>query len=265
MRNYQAIVLVSFGVSESKTREKSIDLLFSELKEEFNDQTIVLAYTSEIIRSILDKKGERVFNVPEALDYLKKQGIKRVFLQPTHLIAGEEYHKIISYLQDYADDFEVLSLGSPLLDKPEDYQSVANIMAKAYPLKTGEALFLMGHGSEHGMNAAYPALAFEFLRSYPNIFLGTVEGYPAFSDALGMLKAYEEKEGAIKKIYLAPLLFVAGEHAHNDMNDSSLEKSWRSQLEALGYEIEGMLQGMGELPEIRELYRDHIKRKFHRF
>ena len=68
-------------------------------------------------------------------------------------------------------------------------------------LKTEEALLLMGHGSVHSANAAYPALDFTFKQmGHEHVYVGTVEGYPELPEILEMMapKKY-------RKIFMMPL------------------------------------------------------------
>ena len=257
-KNYDVIVLVNFGVGNSEVREKSIDKLYSELKAAFPQNRFELAYTSNMIRSNLKHEGIFVHSPKSVLDMLKAEGLQRVLLFPSHLIAGSEYHKIVREAYHYRQAFENIAVGKPLLSSTEDYKNLAKIINDEYKVPKNEALILMGHGSEHGMNAAYPALAYEFLTHYQNIFLATVEGYPALSDAVALLRKYEDDQGSIQKITLAPLLFVAGVHAHDDMASKEDKLSWYSVLKNLGYNVKSKIQGLGEIPEVRSLYIEHL-------
>ena len=91
------------------------------------------------------------------------------------------------------------------------------------------------------------------IRDSPNIFLATVEAYPSMTSLLPMLKTYGPK-----KITLAPFMIVAGDHAKNDM-DGDDPSSWKSQLEAQGYETVSVLKGLGEYEGIRHLFVEHVK------
>ena len=53
-------------------------------------------------------------------------------------------------------------------------------------------------------------------------------------------------------------MVVAGDHANNDMAGDE-EDSWKTVLEAEGYEVECRLEGLGELEGIRDLYVEHVK------
>ena len=56
---------------------------------------------------------------------------------------------------------------------------------------------------------------------YKNYYVGTVEAAPCLDDVLEAVK-----EGSYKKVVLAPLMIVAGDHANNDMAGDE-EGSWR--------------------------------------
>lgn len=251
----KAIVLVNFGVSYPETRTKTIDALAHMVQEHYPDYTVVTAFTSEMIRRKLKARGDVVPpNTHLALKALGEEGYTHVYVQPTHLIAGFEYEKMLRQLNQHRASFTRVKVGNPLLAHPEDYEAVAKIMDQAYARPDDVALVLMGHGTEHFMNAAYPALGYEFERQgIKNAFVGTVEGYPDIRDIIDKLG-----ETAYKKCILAPLLFVAGDHAQNDMAGDE-EDSWKSLLTREGYEVEAQVQGMGEIPGIQELYFKHLE------
>ena len=53
-------------------------------------------------------------------------------------------------------------------------------------------------------------------------------------------------------------MLVAGDHANNDMAGDE-DDSWKSQFTAAGFEVETLIKGLGEYPEVRAIYIDHIK------
>lgn len=69
------------------------------------------------------------------------------------------------------------------------------------------------------------------------------------------MKKIEEKR--IKKVALLPFMFVAGNHAKNDM--AGEEDSWKQELEAAGYQVRPILKGLGELPSIRNIFLEHLE------
>ena len=71
------------------------------------------------------------------------------------------------------------------------------------------------------------------------------------------MKELVRKE-APKKILLAPLMVVAGDHASNDMAGDE-EDSWKSEFEREGYQVSCVLKGLGEYASIRKLFIEHAK------
>jgi sirohydrochlorin cobaltochelatase len=54
-------------------------------------------------------------------------------------------------------------------------------------------------------------------------------------------------------------MIVAGDHATNDMAGAD-EDSWKSMLEAEGYEVECVLRGIGEFAGVAGLLREHAEK-----
>ena len=88
---------------------------------------------------------------------------------------------------------------------------------------------------------------------YENVHVGTVEAYPSLESALRLIRV-----SGVKEIRLAPFMVVAGDHAINDMAGEE-EDSWKSRLEAEGYEVTSVLKGLGEYKGIQKLYAEHAK------
>ena len=88
---------------------------------------------------------------------------------------------------------------------------------------------------------------------FENIYIGTVEGYPDLS----LVKDLVRKK-APKKILLAPLMIVAGDHARNDMAGDG-EDSWKNEFLREGYEVSCLLKGLGEYEEVQKLFAEHAK------
>lgn len=127
-------------------------------------------------------------------------------------------------------------------------------MEEQEDLEPQEALLLMGHGTEHHVNPVYAALDYMFKdMGYENVHVGTVEAYPSFASVLRLVKASD-----VKKVRLAPFMVVAGDHAMNDMAGGE-EDSWKSLLEAEGYEVTCVLKGLGEYKGIQKLYAEHVR------
>lgn len=255
MSKKQAILAVSFGTSHKETRRKTIEAIEQEIRENFPICEIRRAFTSGMIMNVLKKRDSiHVDNVTEAMEKLVRDGFTSVILQPTHIINGDEYDKMKRQAMEFKDKFHTLRIGNPLLTESSDYEAVCKAIMKQFPdLKQQEALVLMGHGTGHFADAAYAALDYRFKAlGFENVFVGTVEGYPEAEDVFSQVKKYGPE-----KVILLPLMVVAGDHAVNDMAGDEPD-SWKSLFENQGYETECVLKGLGEFPEIRELYIKHV-------
>ena len=250
-----AILAVSFGTSHADTREKTIDRIEEDIQKAYPDDKVYRAWTSKmIIKKIWNRDGVKIFNVKEAMEQMKADGIKNVLVQPTHVINGIENDLMQEDVKAYADAFESISFGTPLLTTEEDNIRVAKAVAEDLQPGKENALVLMGHGTSHYANSVYAALDYRFKdMGYDNIFLGTVEAYPSLVSLMKQVHAYHPK-----KVILAPFMIVAGDHAKNDLC-SEEEDSWRSQFEKEGFEVECLLKGLGENETIRQIFIDHIE------
>lgn len=253
----KALLAVSFGTSFPDTLQKTIAAIECDLATAMPERTLRRAFTSGIIiRKLKSRDGVAIDDVPTALARLKSEGFTDVVIQPTHMMNGDEYDKLCTQAGPYADGFERLIIGRPLLSAVEDYKAVAEAVLAELPDKREDtALVFMGHGTEHHANAAYAQLEY-VLRDLGrrDVLIGTVEGYPGLEEVLRRLG----EQPNVRRIILYPLMVVAGDHARNDLAGEG-EDSWLSRLTALGYEVGSHLRGLGEYPGIRTLFTAHAR------
>ena len=251
------LMVVSFGTSYNDNRRLTIGAIEKAMQEAFPDYSVRRGFTSQIILDhVKDRDGEVIDNVGEALDRAADNGVKNLVVQPTHLMNGLEYTDLSNELAEYADAFENVVLGEPLLTSDEDFKAVAKAITDATKeYDDGEtAICFMGHGTEADSNGVYAKMQQMLAdEGFEHYYVGTVEAEPSLED---VLKAVGEKE--YKKVVLEPLMVVAGDHANNDMAGDE-EDSWKSQLQASGYEVECVLKGLGEFEGIQDIYTDHIR------
>lgn len=250
------ILAVSFGTSYNDSREKTIGAIETAIAEANPDFEVRRAFTSQIIIDKLkERDGLEIDNVEEALDRLVADGVKTLVVQPTHVMDGYEYDDLAAAVDEYKDNFDAVAMGKPLLTSDEDFAAVTKALIAATADKSAEdtAVVFMGHGTEHEANAVYTKLQECFgEEGAGNYFIGTVEATPSLDDVLsGVLL------GNYRKVVLEPLMVVAGDHANNDMAGDE-DDSWKSVMESAGLEVECLLRGMGEIPEIRQIYVDHV-------
>ena len=251
------LMVVSFGTSFNDNRRLTIGAIESAMETAFPDWSVRRGFTSQIIIDhVKSRDGEIIDNVTEALDRAVANGVKTLVIQPTHLMDGFEYNDVVDEVANYADAFEAIAIGEPLLTSDEDFQAVADaIVAATAEYDDGEtAICFMGHGTEADSNEVYAKMQ-KILTDggYANYFIGTVEAEPSVDDVLAAVQA-----GSYKRVVLRPLMIVAGDHANNDMAGDE-EDSWKSIFEAAGYEVECVVRGLGELEAIQNLFVQHAQ------
>ena len=253
----QAILVVSFGTSYNDSRDITIGAIEGAIEKAFPDYDVRRAFTSQIIIDKLEERdGLEIDNVEEALDRAVEDGVKTLVVQPTHLMDGLEYNDVVDEIAEYADQFEKVVVGEPLLTSDEDFKNVAKAITEATAeYDNGEnAICFMGHGTEAESNEIYAKLQDVLTEEgYENYFIGTVEAEPTLEDVLNQVK-----EGEYKKVVLEPLMVVAGDHANNDMAGDE-EGSWKSEFESEGYEVECLIKGLGEIDAIQQMYVAHTQ------
>lgn len=249
-----AILVVSFGTSYAENRKKTIGAIEDQIRDKFDNFQVYRAFTSKMIKGKMEREGTPVYNVTEALEAMRQDGINgTLIVQPTHVINGLEYQRMLEEAKPYESYFSQVRYGKPLLTDVKDYKELAQIVSASYAVEQDEALVLMGHGSEHYSNSAYSALEYVFRdMGKENIFVGTVEGYPGIEEVKGQIK-----KNQIKKACLVPLMIVAGDHANNDMIGE--EDSWKNQLEEEGVQVRYYLKGLGESKAVQQMFLRHIE------
>lgn len=253
-----AILVVSFGTSYNDSRDITIGAVENAIAEAYPEYEVRRAFTAQIIiDKLAERDGLEIDNVTQALDRAVADGIKNLVVQPTHLMNGLEYNDLVAELANYESDFESISVGQPLLTSDEDYAGViAAITENTQSYDDGKtAIVFMGHGTEADSNEVYSIMQSKLTEAgYENYYVGTVEAEPSLDDVISALKEH----GGYEKVVLEPLMVVAGDHANNDMAGDE-EDSWKTALTNEGYEVECLLQGLGELPAIRDIYVQHAQ------
>lgn len=254
----KAVLVISFGTSHRRTREKTLDAIEREIQKEFSDWEFRRAYTSPTIRRILkEREGITVESVEEALGRLWQEGYRMVLAQSTHVIQGYEYDRMKATIARYQEKFDALVCGEPLLTEEEDYREVARVLGQELKSfrRPGTDRILVGHGTEHEANVSYSRLRQALLQEgYEDILVGTVESSDAREDRERLMR-----ERRPRRVVLVPLLVVAGEHACRDMAGEQ-EDSWKSWLLCRGCEVECLFKGMGEYAGIRQIYLRHARK-----
>jgi len=251
------LLVVSFGTSFNDSRRLTIGAIEQAMEDAFPDWSVRRGFTAQIVIDHIQRRdGEVIDNMTQALDRAVDNGVKRLIVQPTHLMDGFEYSDVVNEVAQYADAFESVAIGRPLLSSDEDFRIVARAMKEATEQyddgKT--AICFMGHGTEAESNGVYARMQQVMTDAgYANCFVGTVEAAPSLDDVLNAVKA-----GGYERVVLQPMMIVAGDHANNDMAGDG-EDSWKSVFEREGYQVECVLKGLGEYEAVQQLLVDHVK------
>ena len=250
----KGILVVSFGTSHLDTMEKTITVIEQDIARQFPEWSVYRAFTSRmIVRKLKRTENMEIDTVEEALGRMAADGISEVIVQPTHIINGIENDRMMEDLMEHMSLFRKIRVGKPLLSSVDDYKKAIHAVMSEVGLETGEMLVLMGHGTDHHANAAYPTLEYTFhALGYNQVLVGTVESFPELKNVMAKLEIAEKK-----KVALMPFMLVAGDHAKNDM--AGEEDSWKTELEDAGYAVRVILKGLGEFEGIRKIFLEHIE------
>ena len=248
----QGLLMVHFGTTYDNTRQKTIDAINRKAREAFPTIAVREAYTSRIVMKRLAQRGVRKDTPVEAMLRLRGEGCKRLVVQPSFVIDGKEMDMLRRDVDQLRPFFDTITVNTPLLYNVDDCQRVCDVLVSRHPasLKQREHVLFVGHGTEGPATALYSQLDY-LLRAggHANYHVATIEGYPTFDTAVAQIKAMKGR-----RVTLVPLLFVAGDHASND-----IAVEWKAALEQQGFSVSVSLEGLGEVPAIQQLYIEKIK------
>ena len=271
------LLVVSFGTSFNDSRVADIKSIEDALQEANPDWSVRRAFTAQIIiNHIQARDGEKIDNMEQALERAVANGVKKLVVQPTHLMHGAEYDEMCAAIEKVRDKFESVEIAEPMLGEVGNDATVINAdketVAKAVVAaalsesgyestaaakEAGVAYVLMGHGTAHVAKVTYSQMATQMDKlGYENVFIGTVEGEPEDTSCEAVIAAV--KEAGYTTVVLRPLMVVAGDHANNDMAGAD-EDSWKTMFEAAGFTVNCQISGLGRIADVQALYVAHTK------
>ena len=259
----KGILLVAFGTTVPEA-QISYDNIERSVKKTFPGVPVRWGYTSRTIIRKMAEKGKHLATPEEALSSMMRENFTHVAVQSLHIMPGAEFHGLVKNVQRFAGmskGLQKVIVGYPLMTTSEDVQRVAETLLKIIPAerRKTDAVVFMGHGTHHPANVYYAALNYHVQKLDPNVFVGTVEGWPEIDDITSDLK-----NNRIEKAYLMPFMTVAGDHARNDMAGPSAD-SWKSMLEKEGVNCLVVLKGTAEFQEFVDIWVDHLRSAFSHF
>jgi sirohydrochlorin cobaltochelatase len=242
-----ALLMVHFGTTNDATRAVTIEALNARAQEAFPGVEVREAFTSRIVIRRLGERGIYRLDPADALARLADDGYTHILIQPSTVIEGLEMESLRRDARAAEVRFTDIRVGDPLLYSIEDYTAtIRTLTAGADPAK---AYVLVGHGTHDPSTAQYAMLDHILAaQGHDNFFVGTVEGYPDMEHVIGRLATTSHHD-----VVLVPFMFVAGEHAHND-----IAGDWREALEDAGFTVEVKMEGLGQNRAIQDIYIAHL-------
>ena len=296
-QNNEAILLVAFGSTWDQAFD-AFDATIEAYKKAFPKADVYLSYSSAICinrAAAGENTKPRNFYAPNFwLHGLGAAKYSTITVQSLQVIPGEEFTRVINYIKDFANnslgdlDDKYLSkvtikLGLPLLAAKEDVTAAATTLNQLYSAKAAQGVVaFMGHGNPdsydtYKANIRYNQLEEELQKFSPNYFVGTVDAPDNYK--VQVLERMQEAGITSGKVYLHPLMSIAGDHAHNDMGGDDGEDmdpaeyeyndegeiedlSWKCFFSQNGYtcgESELIMKGLLEVEPIRALWMNHTR------
>ncbi len=229
---HKALMLAVFGTSTeaSVTFEELLPLV----QKEFPDRTVVVPYTSPVIREKLNAEisdpAQKILSPAEMLEKLKSEGYTDIAVVSTLVFPGVENEKLKTVVDKFsaANKNIKVSYTPALLSERDKLQPVVRTLEK-YLLKDGSNI-VMAHGTHagHASEQIYLELASLVPQAYRNARVGSIEGVPGRADALAWAK-----EQPARDVRFVVFMFVAGDHAENDIASDD-EDSLFSAVRAMG-------------------------------
>ena len=245
------IILTAFGTSSNSI--STYNEIGKKIQDKLPNRQIIQAYTSRVIGKKVNAKrntGKDDFRHPEeVLQQLARKGYRGAILQSLHLFPGTEFHK----LAGQAKQAPLPCIpGMPLLTSPDDYLTLAGLLAPLIEARKNKSILILGHGTEHPSWTSYYSLEKIFRQKFGDrIFVGVVEGFPDSSHLVHEISHLHTKE-----VTIIPLFLVAGMHYKRDITGD--DNSWRTRLEERGLNVETIDHGIGLVPGIEALILNHI-------
>lgn len=301
-KNDKAILLVAFGSTWQQAYD-AFDLTRDEYAKAFPGYDVFLSFSSAICINramAAENTAARSFYEPKYwLEAFGRVQYKEIIVQSMQVIPGEEFSRVVNAMKDFGNNSNgdlddkymsqvVLKLGLPLMHSEQNVTELAVALNANFGkwAQKGAMLF-MGHGNPdeydtYKANVRYTQLEEALQTLNKNYYVGTVDMMDNFKvQVLGRMKEAGFTSGSV---YCAPLMSIAGDHAHNDMagdddawdngfeenEDGEVEDtSWKMYFGHMGYDIDentfkdngsdALVKGLLEYSNVRALYINHTR------
>lgn len=297
----KAILLVAFGSTWQQAYD-AFDNTVKEYKEKFPEYDVYLSFSSAICinrAAAGENTQKRKFYEPKYwLEAFGRVKYSEIIVQSMQVIPGEEFSRVVNAMKDFGNNSNgdlddkymsevTLKLGMPLMYTEDDAAILADALHANFKNYANEgAMLFMGHGNPDEYdtfkaNIRYSQLETALKDINPNYFVGTVDMKDNFK--VQVLERMQNQGIYSGSVFCAPLMSIAGDHAHNDMagdddawdngfevnEDGEVEDtSWKKYFEHSGYDIDeidytdgeaGLVHGLLEYDNIRSIYIQHTE------
>lgn len=248
----KALIIVSFGTANLRGINE-LENFEDEIKEKVNDEYYVCkAFTSNILSKMLFNKYDKLVpTLEEILFKLGEDGYEEIYINPLHIIEGNEYLRIKMAIKKYENSFLRITLGNVLMSKNEEElketcKLIVNSMKK--DLSKDDNIVLVCHGSKNTNMEIYKPLKKVFLeKGYKNLYIGTLEGKIKKEDIINQLLRND-----VKNITLIPIFMLPGKHIEEDVFGEI--NSWKSSIMKSYIKVKSVKKSLLEYKEIRDYY-----------
>ncbi|MEJ2235917.1 MAG: sirohydrochlorin cobaltochelatase, partial [Syntrophobacterales bacterium] len=188
----KGILLVAFGTTVPEA-QISYDNIERSVKKTFPGIPVRWGYTSRTIIRKMGERGKQLATPAAALSSMMRENFTHVAVQSFHVMPGAEFHGLVKNVHRFegmSKGLKKVMVGYPLMTTSEDVQKVAEASIQIIPQerRKTDAVVFMGHGTYHPANVYYAALNYHVQKLDPNVFVGTVEGWPEIDDIMADLK-----------------------------------------------------------------------------
>ena len=126
------LLVISVGTSYPDKCRLTIGAIEAAMEKAFPEYTVCRGFTNQtIISRIKHLDGISIDNTGEALARAAANGVRNLVIQPTHMMDGVEYRKVVTEAAKYQNSYSSLSNGAPLLTSDEDFRSVADALVSS--------------------------------------------------------------------------------------------------------------------------------------
>ena len=303
----KVILLVAFGSTWQQAYD-AFDNTVKEYKAAFPNYDVFLSFSSAICinrAAAGENTAKRNFYEPKYwLEAFGRVQYSEIIVQSMQVIPGEEFSRVVNAMKDFGNNSNgdlddnymakvTLKMGMPLMYTEDDATTLARTLDANFKKYAQQgAMLFMGHGNPddydtYKANVRYTQLedALQSINSTyaKNYFVGTVD----MADNFKVQVHNRMVDAGITsgKVFCAPLMSIAGDHAHNDMvgdddeweesmatqtEDEAEDVSWKKYFGHLNYNIiedpyykdngtDALVKGLLEYKNIRDIYINHTK------